>query len=103
MEKLEFYLNKNLELFNSTEFAMICNTISSDRSDPKAIKFDQLLENASSNVMSWLSSEELTSLTDIQNIATAYVFARDSIKLPLRFFELIELHVLKFSPLLSAS
>jgi len=51
LEKLEFYLNKNLELFNSTEFAMICNTISPDRSDPKAIKFDQLLENASPNVM----------------------------------------------------
>ena len=41
--------------------------------------------------MSWLSSEELTSLIEIQNIATAYVLTRDSIKLPLRFFELIEL------------
>jgi hypothetical protein len=40
LEKLEFYLIKNLELFNATEFAMICNTISADRSDPSAIKFD---------------------------------------------------------------
>lgn len=41
--------------------------------------------------MSWLSSEELTSLIEIQNIATAYALTRDSIKLPQRFFELIEL------------
>lgn len=40
LEKLEFYLTKNLELFNPTEFSMICNTISPDRNDPKAIKFD---------------------------------------------------------------
>ena len=40
LEKLEFYLNKNLELFNPTEFSMICNTISPDRNDPNAIKFD---------------------------------------------------------------
>jgi transposase-like protein len=69
LEKLEFYLIKNLELFNPTEFAMICNTIRPDRSDQNAIKFDQLLENASSNVMSWFSGDDLTSLVDIQNIA----------------------------------
>jgi hypothetical protein len=65
LEKLEFYLNKNLELFHPSEFAMICNTISVDRTNPNAIKFDQLLENASSNVMSWLSGDELTNLSEI--------------------------------------
>jgi hypothetical protein len=48
--------------------------------------------------MSWLSGDELTSLIDIQNIASAYIFSRDSIKVPSRFFELIELQVLKYSP-----
>ena len=31
LEKLEFFLLKNLELFNPSEFALICNTISEDR------------------------------------------------------------------------
>lgn len=65
LEKLEFYLIKNLELFHPSEFAMICNTITPSRSHPRAIKFDQLLENSCTNVISWLSSDELTSLTDL--------------------------------------
>lgn len=76
---------------------MICNTISLDPFLPNAIKFDSLLENASSNVLSWISGDELTNLTDIINIASAYLSRRDYVKLPLRFSELVEISVLKLS------
>jgi hypothetical protein len=76
---------------------MICNTISLDPFQPNAIKFDSLLENASSNVLSWISGDELTNLTDIINIASAYLARRDYVKLPLRFSELVEISVLKLS------
>jgi aspartate carbamoyltransferase regulatory subunit len=48
-------------------------------------------------VLSWISGDELTNLTDIINIASAYLARRDYVKLPLRFLELVEISVLKLS------
>jgi hypothetical protein len=97
LEKLEFYLVKNIDLFNVQEFSLICNTIQAEINNNDSIKFDTLLENRSSNVISWLSNDDITSVKDLIHITNAYIVRSSKVKLPLRFFELVELTALKLS------
>ncbi len=62
-----------------------------------------MLENANSNVISWLSNDDISSVKDLIHITNAYIVRSSKVKLPLRFFELVELTALKLSTQMSAS